>query len=39
MRGVAPGTTPVTASTPTIDLGDERTVLFYVPPKPPSDIH
>jgi len=35
MRGVAPGTTPVTATTPTIDLGDERTVLFYVPPKPP----
>ena len=35
MRGVAPGTTPVTMTTPTVDLGDERTVLFYVPPKPP----
>jgi hypothetical protein len=35
MRGVAPGTTPVTSTTPTVDLGDERTVLFYVPPKPP----
>lgn len=39
MRGVAPGTTPVVPSTPTIDLGDERVVLFYVPPKPPSEIH
>ncbi len=38
MRGVAPGTTPVTASTPTIDLGDERTVLFYVPPQAPGGI-
>ncbi len=38
MRGVAPGTTPVGPTTPTIDLGDERTVLFYVPPKAPGGI-
>jgi hypothetical protein len=38
MRGVTPGTTPVTGTTPTIDLGDERTVLFYVPPKAPGGI-
>ncbi len=38
MRGVAPGTTPVGPSTPTVDLGDERTVLFYVPPQAPGGI-
>lgn len=38
MRGVTPGLSPVDASTPTVDLGDEREVIFYVPPKAPGQI-
>jgi hypothetical protein len=34
MKGIAPGV-EVTASTPQVDLGDPRTVLFLVPPSAP----
>jgi hypothetical protein len=34
MKGIAPGA-EVTASTPRVDLGDTRTVLFLVPPTAP----
>lgn len=34
MKGIAPGVT-VTPTTPRVDLGDERKVLFLVPPTPP----
>ncbi|MBK7395965.1 MAG: hypothetical protein IPJ34_06575 [Myxococcales bacterium] len=34
MKGIAPGVT-VTPTTPRVDLGDDRTALFMVPPTPP----